>query len=71
MVEILLHDIPSQLYKNETVIGYGTVVKILSTRCDFIPECWNGIDEVGCGFESTSKIALIGKQKQLYSNILG
>ena len=67
MVEILLCELPSQPYnyilnaKNETVIGYGTVVKILSTRCDSVPECWNGIDEVGCGFESSSKIVLIGK----------
>ena len=60
MVEILLCDVPSQLNEKVPVIGYGTVVKILSTRCDSIPECWNEIDEVGCGFESSSKIVLIG-----------
>ena len=41
------------------VINYGTVVEIQSTRCNGIKECWNGIDELECGF-STSDTILIG-----------
>ncbi len=41
------------------VINYGTVVEIQSTRCNGIKECWDNIDELGCGF-STSLTILLG-----------
>ena len=42
------------------VINKGTVVKIQSTRCNGIKECWNDIsDEHECGF-STSFTIFIG-----------
>ena len=40
------------------VINYGTVVEIQSTRCNGIKECWNGIDELECGFSSSDTILL-------------
>ena len=45
---------------NVTVIPHGTTVYIMSTRCDGVPECWNNIDEEGCGF-NTSQTILFGK----------
>ena len=33
-------------------IDKGTVVYIQSTKCDGVPECWNGIDEENCGFNT-------------------
>ena len=41
------------------VINNGTVVQIQSTRCNGIKECWNDIDELECGF-NTSDTILIG-----------
>ena len=42
------------------VIPNGTIVEIVATKCDGIPECWDEIDEINCGF-NTSMTALIGK----------
>ena len=35
-----------------TVIPYGVIVNIETTRCDGIIECWNGEDEDMCGFNT-------------------
>ena len=46
-------------YQNLTVIPQGVIVRILGTRCDGIPDCWNKVDEYNCGF-SQLITALIG-----------
>ena len=45
--------------QNQIVIPQGVIVKILGTRCDGIPDCWNKVDEYNCGF-SQLITALIG-----------
>ena len=37
---------------NVTVIARGTIVHILATKCNGVKECWNGIDEDNCGFDT-------------------
>ena len=37
---------------NVTVIAHGTIVHILATKCNGVKECWNGIDEDNCGFDT-------------------
>ena len=49
-------------FKNEIVIPHGTIVYIMATRCDGVPECRNGIDEKGCGFNKFVTV-LLGKFK--------
>ena len=49
----------SKHYQNLTVIPQGVIVRILGTRCDGVPDCWNKIDENNCGF-SQLITALIG-----------
>ena len=44
------------LRRNVTIINKGTIVKILATRCDGIPECKDGIDEENCGFSTFETI---------------
>ena len=39
-----------------TVIPNGTKVRVLSTRCNGIPECWNNEDEDKCNPNSTETI---------------
>ena len=34
------------------VITRGTIVEIMATKCDGIPECFNGTDEKYCGFSA-------------------
>ena len=48
-------DISAEAF-NITVINYGTVVEIQSTRCNGIKECWHDIDELECGFSTSSTI---------------
>ena len=43
-------------WRNVTVINKGTIVKIMATRCDGIPECFNAIDEENCGFSTFENI---------------
>ena len=45
--------------QNVPIIGYGTVVEILTTRCDGSSECWGSKDEEHCGF-STLVTSAIG-----------
>ena len=45
---------------NVTVIPRGTTVHIQGVRCDGISDCWDGIDEQSCGFNSY-QIVGIGK----------
>ena len=49
-------------FKNATVIPRGTIVYIMATRCDGVPECRNGSDEKGCGFNKFVTV-LLGKFK--------
>ena len=44
---------------NVTIIDAGTIVNILATKCDGIPECWHAIDEFKCG-SSTFETIIIG-----------
>ena len=37
---------------NRTIIPAGVVVLIQATRCDGKIECWNGMDEEMCGFNT-------------------
>ena len=46
---------------NVTVIPSGTTVQIQGVRCDGVSNCWDGCDELFCGF-NTFHIAGIGKQ---------
>ena len=45
-----------------TVLSKGIMVRILSTRCNGVPECWGNVDELNCGF-STSITILFGKKQ--------
>ena len=45
-----------------TVLSKGIMVRILSTRCNGVPECWGNVDELNCGF-STSITLLFGKKQ--------
>ena len=49
----------SKHYQNLTVIPQGVIVRILGTRCDGVPNCWNKIDENNCGFSELITV-LIG-----------
>ena len=42
--------------KNIPVISYGTVVDIQSTRCNGMKECWDGGDELECGYNTSFTI---------------
>ena len=44
---------------NVIVIGFGTLVHMLGTRCDGNIDCWMGIDEADCGF-STFQSLIVG-----------
>ena len=46
---------------NVTVIPSGTTVEIQGVRCDGVSNCWDGCDELFCGFNA-SYTAGIGKQ---------
>ena len=46
----------------KTVLDSGIMVRILSTRCNGVPECWGDVDELNCGF-STSITLLFGKEQ--------
>ena len=49
----------SEHYQNLTVIPKGVIVRILGTRCDGVPDCWNKTDENMCGFSELISV-LIG-----------
>ena len=53
---------PSAIHNGKTTWQRvaGITVQILGTICDGIPECFNGLDELFCGFTKTKTI-LIGK----------
>ena len=42
----------NEFVHNVPVIANGTIVHILATKCNGVKECWNGIDEVNCGFDT-------------------
>ena len=50
-----------QCYFNVTLIPSGTTVQILGVRCDGFLTCWDGYDEIFCGFNAFYTAA-IGKQ---------
>ena len=58
------HDWSNQFMYNFTVIPAGTMVQIVSTRCNGISECWNNEDELKCGWQAFVN-ALIGNFKYL------
>ena len=47
-------------YPDAVVINKGTIVDILSSRCNGVSECWNNLDEDWCGFNTYITIA-VGK----------
>ena len=56
--ETQYRDIP-----DETALGSGIMVRILSTRCNGVPECWGDVDELNCGF--STYITLVFGKKQI------
>ena len=46
---------------NQTVIPAGTIVNIKATSCDGVIECFDGLDELGCGKMELYETILIGK----------
>ena len=52
------YDWESENYAYVTVIPRGTIVQILGIRCDGISNCWGGIDEWFCGFNSLETVGI-------------
>ena len=63
-VMAITYDISIYQYINVTVIPKGTTVQIPGVRCDGILDCWDGIDEEFCGFNSFQTVG-IGKKIEM------
>ena len=50
-----------EIFYNVTVIPSGTTVQTQAVRCDGVSNCWDGYDELFCGFNASHTVG-IGKQ---------
>ena len=47
-----------EIVEDATILAAGITVQIMATICDGTPECFNGVDELFCGFTKTQTILI-------------